>query len=292
MSTNKYLSTTALSKHYGMQTRELFSQLEKMGLISRNGESWELTESGKKKGGTYKVHKDHGQYIAWPENIDINIAVNEALITSTAIGKHFGVSAIKTNHILSELGWIKKSLKGWMVTDQGAKQGGIQDEDKKSGVPFARWPETIINTKALIETIEQVKGTKEETTTQEIVETKEIGFRDKFEAKHRATDGHFVRSKAETLIDNWLYMAGIVHAYERKLPIEEEAYSDFYIPTGNVYIEYWGYDNDEKYLNRKKQKIEIYKKYDFNLIELVDKDVQNLDDVLPRLLLKFGVQAY
>ncbi|CAK8721009.1 DUF559 domain-containing protein [Candidatus Electrothrix gigas] len=87
-------------------------------------------------------------------------------------------------------------------------------------------------------------------------------------------------------------MAEIVHAYERKLPVEENVYSDFYIPTGKVYIEYWGYENDEKYLARKKTKQEIYQKYGFNLIELEDKEVQNLDDILPRLLLKFGVQAY
>ncbi|NCU39971.1 hypothetical protein EOL99_03715 [Candidatus Falkowbacteria bacterium] len=94
------------------------------------------------------------------------------------------------------------------------------------------------------------------------------------------------------LIDNWLYMAEIVHAYERKLPIEEDVYSDFYIPTGKVYLEYWGFEEDEKYLNRKKQKIEIYKKYGFNLIEICDKEVQNLDDHLPRLLLKFGITSY
>jgi len=28
------------------------------------------------------------------------------------------------------------------------------------------------------------------------------------------------------------------------------------------------------------------------LIELNDKDVLNLDDILPRLLLKFGIQSY
>ena len=94
------------------------------------------------------------------------------------------------------------------------------------------------------------------------------------------------------LVDNWLYIAEIVHAYERKLPIEEDVYSDFYIPTGKVYIEYWGYEDEPKYLARKKKKIELYRKYNFNLIELQDKDVQNLDDVLPRLLLKFGVQTY
>ena len=87
-------------------------------------------------------------------------------------------------------------------------------------------------------------------------------------------------------------MAEIIHAYERKLPIEEDVYCDFYIPTGKVYIEYWGYENDSKCLHRKNEKIGIYKKYGFNLIELNDEDVQNLDDKLPRLLLKYGIQAY
>jgi len=126
----------------------------------------------------------------------------------------------------------------------------------------------------------------------ELSVAKQVDFREKFEAKHRATDGHFVRSKAEMLIDNWLYMTEIVHAYERKLPVEENVYCDFYIPTGKVYIEYWGYENDSKYLSRKKEKISIYEKYGFNLIELNDEDVQNLDGILPRLLLKYGVQAY
>jgi hypothetical protein len=119
-----------------------------------------------------------------------------------------------------------------------------------------------------------------------------LGFRDKFPAKHRTADGHLVRSKAEMLIDNWLYMAGIVHAYERKLPIEETLYCDFYIPTGKVYIEYWGYEDDSKYIVRKKIKQEIYKKYNLNLIELNDSDVLLLDDVLPKYLLKYGVSAY
>ena len=154
------------------------------------------------------------------------------------------------------------------------------------------WPEAILKSKSLIETINHVKGMGEESENIKEPESKSVGFREKFEAKHRTTDGHFVRSKAEMLIDNWLYMAEIVHAYERKLPIEEDVYSDFYIPTGKVYIEYWGYENEKKYLARKKKKQDIYKKYGFNLIELEEKEVQNLDDFLPKLLLKHGVQAY
>lgn len=40
------------------------------------------------------------------------------------------------------------------------------------------------------------------------------------------------------------------------------------------------------------KKIWIYEKYKFNLIELNDNDIQNLDDVLPKKLLKFGIQAF
>jgi hypothetical protein len=64
------------------------------------------------------------------------------------------------------------------------------------------------------------------------------------------------------------------------------------MPTAKVYIEYWGDDNDPRYLAQKQKKLAVYQKYGFKLIELHYADVQNLDDILPRLLLKFGVQAY
>jgi hypothetical protein len=119
-------------------------------------------------------------------------------------------------------------------------------------------------------------------------------FREKFEAKHRAIDGHYVRSKAEMLIDNWLYQYGLIHAYERKLPIDEDVYFDFYIPSGNgrplaVYIEFWGLENDPKYKERKSKKIEIYKREGFALIELTDADLQNIDDILAKKLRQFKV---
>lgn len=99
------------------------------------------------------------------------------------------------------------------------------------------------------------------------------------------------------IIDNLLYQYWLVHAYERKLPIEEDVYSDFYIPPGNnrpqwVYIEYWWLENDEKYLERKKKKLELYKSNDLFLIELNDEDIQNLDDVLPRKLLQYKIKVY
>ena len=43
------------------------------------------------------------------------------------------------------------------------------------------------------------------------------------------------------------------------------------------------------YLKRKEQKIELYKKYGLNLIEIDNDKFSNLDDHLPKELLKFGV---
>jgi len=296
MSTENLLSTSSLGKKYNLTSKELFSLLEQANWIQKLEDNWFLTDLGIEKGGQYYESKKFGKYITWPENIDITSLTpnpknteNKVFLTSKSIGHHFGISANKINQIFSELGWLKKAIKGWNATAQGLKLNAKQSEDYRSGIPFVKWPETILNNKSLIETVSQLQGNIKEPTSLE--ETKKE-FRDKFKANYRSTDGHMVRSKAEMLIDNWLYMAEIVHAYERKLPIEEDVYSDFYIPSGKVYIEYWGLEEDPKYKQRKEKKINLYKKYGFNLIELRDHEVQNLDDHLPKMLLKFGVQSF
>ena len=217
----------------------------------------------------------------------------EHLLTATTIGKHFGIPANRINSVLSELGWVKKHIKGWQVTELGKRLGGIQAKDKTSGVPFVRWPAPIISNRILVTNIRASKGdvTGNNQDQESNANADELEFRQKFQATHRAKDGHYVRSKSELLINNWLYDSEVLHAYERKLPVEEDVYSDFYIPSGKVYIEYWGYEEDSKYLSRKEKKREIYKKYDLKLIELTDKQVQNLDDTLPRLLLEFGIKT-
>jgi len=98
--------------------------------------------------------------------------------------------------------------------------------------------------------------------------------------QYRATDGHMVRSRAELVIDNWLYTNRIFHEYEKSLPVTERVLSDFYLPEQDIYIEFWGLENDEKYLARKEEKLRIYQKYQFKLIELNDSDLLNLEDSL------------
>jgi ribosomal protein S19E (S16A) len=296
---SKYLSTTALSKEINFSAKELFNLLENEGYIKREENGWLLTDIGKNKGGIIKKHPQHGSYIAWNESIKsdslFNSVENEMnLLNATTLSTHFGVSRNRINPILSEIGLIQKSVKGWVLTKLGESLGGKQFEHHRTGIPYVSWNENIINNKRIIETMKEIVGENvgDTVTTDKIEKPKIHNFRDKFEAKLRTADGHYVRSRAEMLIDNWLYMSELVHAYERKLPVEEDVYCDFYLPVGKVYIEYWGLENDEKYRQRKIEKLGIYQKYGFKLIEIEDSDIQNIDDILPKKLLKFGIQTY
>ncbi|WP_139326349.1 hypothetical protein [Azonexus hydrophilus] len=216
-----------------------------------------------------------------------------SLLSSTGLGERLGLSSQKINQVLAELGWIHRERKGWVPTEQGLKLKAEAKEHHQTGIPFVLWPESLLSSRILTNTVKELSGAKAseqaEQPQAQVPDPASPGFREKFAPTHRATDGHWVRSKAEALIDNWLYMSGLVHAYERQLPVEEELYCDFYIPGGKVYIEYWGLENDPKYAARKATKIDIYKKYNFNLIELTDDHVRNLDDHLPKMLLKYNV---
>lgn len=295
MSDRKLISTSALAKKLSMSKQQLDLLLVDAGYVVKTKDGFTLTPLGIKQSGATKKHAKFGEYIVWDEHLELPTharTVEKECFSATKIATKYMLSARKVNMILSEIGFIEKYLKGWHITDLGIKNGGVQKENIQNGIPYVEWDKTIFENNAFLSIIQEVKGEAGENTQKKIDNSKEPNFREKFIAKHRATDGHMVRSKAEMLVDNWLYMAEIVHAYERKLPIEEEVYCDFYIPTGKIYIEFWGLENDPKYAKRKEKKKAIYAKYGFKLIELTDEDVFNLDDVLPKMLLKHGVQTY
>lgn len=214
----------------------------------------------------------------------------ENTLNATKLGDTLGLSARQTNRLLSELGWVDRNKNGWVATSLGKALGATEHIHSTGKNPYVLWPATLLDNPSLLSARDAITGKPREAQSETPAET-EVGFRQKFKADYRTTDGHFVRSKAEALIDNWLYMAGIVHAYERKLPVEETLYSDFYLPAGRVYIEYWGYETDSRYQARMAEKRIVYEKYNLNLIELTDQDVLNLDDRLPTLLMRFGVRV-
>lgn len=208
------------------------------------------------------------------------------LLTASQLGERFELSSHYVNRVLADLGWIEQRGPNWLPTAQGQALGAVKRHHSDSGKAYVAWPESILEHKALRAAVRSTQG---ETSKASATASPEQTFRKRFQAEHRTTDGHLVRSKAEMLIDNWLYMSGVVHAYERQLPIEEEVYCDFYLPAGKVYIEYWGLENDPVYNARRKVKTEIYLAHKLQLIELTDDHIRNLDDYLPKLLLKYGI---
>jgi len=296
----EYLSTSSLAKEMDVPGKELFEKLHGLGLITRNGEKWVLTDLGRSKGGQTRTNPKFGEFIVWPEDINFDQGNGRGKsLNATAISKELGISPQRMNLIFAELGWQEKHTAGWTVTKIGSSIGGRQMEHE-SGSLYAIWPSAILENKRLLDVVrpqEQPAAPASITTSpQTNPNSAPANFRDKFEARLRTLDGHFVRSRAEVIIDNWLYHYGIVHAYERKLNIEEDCVCDFYIPQGAgrphaVYIEFWGLEDDPKYADRKKKKLELYRKHEIALIELNGTDIDNLDDILARKLLKYNIKV-
>ncbi len=227
--------------------------------------------------------------------VDDSSTVAESL-SSTKLGKALGISNRRVNLILAELGWIEKFTKGWKPTPQGEKHGGIMRTMSRTGVPFVMWPKRMLENKVFLAVAQEMGGgdAAPETEVSEVPEASRPIVEDartRFPAKYRTADGHYVRSRAELSIDNWLYMQGIVHAYERKLPVEEDAYCDFYLLQSKVYIEYWGMEKNPTYAKRMAEKKTLYATHGLILVELGDAELENLDDNLPRLLIPHGVNC-
>jgi hypothetical protein len=302
----EYLSTTSLANEFDITANELFTKLKSLGWIDRKNEKWVLTELGKQKGGQTRNNPKFGEYIVWPEDITIENTHQPKdkpkLLNATALGKHFNISSQRLNLLLNELGWIEKTIAGWGATKLGRTLGGRQFEHETSGGTYVLWPETVLKNKDLLEQFDEEpkekKTIKEEVRIVEKQDNDSVDdFRKMYAAEYRTKDGHYVRSKAELTIDDSLYLWGIPHAYEKKLPnTEENVYSDFHIPSGKgrpkaVYIEYWGMENDEKYNQRKSKKIEIYNSLGLSLIQLNDSDIKNIEDSLQKYLLQHGIKV-
>ena len=241
----------------------------------------------------YSCWKKENNTTGKTEQKDFAASSSDEYLTATKIGKEFDISGLKLNLLLNELGWTYKPRhgKGWAPTKQGKRQGASK-RTSSSGAPYIVWPDRILSNRILRRAIADFKGEVEPKKTSSANKTDQDDFRKKYPANYRCMDGHYVRSRAEVMIDNRLYTNGIAHAYERKLPIEQDVYSDFFIKEANLYIEFWGMESDQKYAARKKIKQQAYSENEFNLIEINDNDLNNLDDILPRKLLRYNVRVY
>ncbi len=273
----KHLSTTALARQMGKESKELFVLLANSGWILKVDDRWQLTEKGKFEGGIYVNHPKFGDYIAWPEAVQEHPLLRElpeAPLSASNLGLKLGLPARLVNLLLAERGWITKGVRGWLVTPAGRTLGGRQQESEQSGVPFVTWPETLAAHPPLLGAANQLRGQADD-------------------PQSASLDGHSVNNKAERMIDNWLYVAGLVHARNRPMEFAEPApVADFYLPACNLCIEYWDPEAKPAALTAKLEKLAIYQRFGQNYLEVRDIDLENLDEVLARALLRAGQAVY
>ena len=192
------------------------------------------------------------------------------LITSTKICEHIleqhslKISSQKLNSILNELGWISKppyDVGGWQTTRNGKRNGGVNQEALRGGAPYVKWGNKILKNKALLRAVRDMLGSdvKEENMSKDDDSDPQAHNAPNRAKKIKTRDGHYVASRGECMIDNFLYGARIAHAYEQELYLGEDAkvmIPDFtaLTPKCNVYIEFWGMEGKPDYDKRKEIK--------------------------------------
>lgn len=283
----KHISTTALARLLHKESKELFILLAQGGWMVKVDNHWQLTEKGKFEGGIYINHPKYGEYIAWPESIQDHPLLRllpEAPLSATHIGNKVDVPARLINLLLAERGWIKKHIRGWLLTPRGKAIGGEHHASEQTGVPYATWPETVLDNPLFLEVIAQITG---------VVFQKENRSQSSSPTFARALSGQEVKSREELIVENWLYIAGVNHARDYTLHAGNESINaDFFLPELQVCIDIWGASDNAAALTEKLTKQDFYKKYGYDFIELHDEAIAQVDEVLAKQLFHFGLAVY
>jgi hypothetical protein len=290
----KNISTSALARHLGLPSLELFTLLRELGWIKRGANGWLLTGKGEFEGGSYVQSERYGRYIVWPEAVlehaRLQNACAEVVVSASSIGRACHVSGRYINHVLHELGWIVPGVKGWRITAAGKALGGVEIENEETSIPFVKWPPELLGNARLQAALVNSYGAVG--SGQTVTRGKDDLFASQQTALCCGIDGHQFEQLEMAAICNWLYFAGLTHACGRHLPGHEELQADFYLPGGNVYIEYWGERGTSATLSEKFARKAALEEQGLVLLELSASDIEHLDEILARELLRHGVPVY
>jgi hypothetical protein len=289
------LSTTALARKLNIPAQQLCSILKDYGWIQRAGDNWALTQKGEFEGGSFHNSRRYGSYIVWPEHLDqhplLQAIESNQRITAAAMCPYYPrMNARQINLALAELGLQRHCLLGWELTRLGRSQGGQQEESRSSGAFYITWPHEIIDNPVVHRELSQQSD--QLAAYGSAANPEPDLFADSTPAMHCHTgiDGHALPSRLQVSVCNWLYLAQVAHAIRRTLPTEEIVYADFYVPAVSVYIDCWEAEVPAGELSGKFRKRELYRELDLSHIEVNATEVENLDEVLGRSLLSFGLQ--
>jgi predicted nuclease of restriction endonuclease-like RecB superfamily len=186
---------------------------------------------------------------------------------------------------------------GWQTTKSGKRNGGSNAPAMRGGSPYVKWMPNIVNNRALIRALRDMLGTDVKEPNSSMSEMIPEAHNAPSKANSIKTrDGHYVRSRGEALIDNFLYAARIAHAYEQELYLGEDAkvmIPDFtaLTPKGNVYIEFWGMEGKSAYEERKEIKKKLYAEHELELVDVYPKHLDYIDSYLGQIFARYGVKT-
>ena len=216
----KYLTVSMVGERVGMTAPELNKLLEDLGLIERRGaDIFSLTSLGHPKEFGDK------RYVVYEEGIiDILMAKDAEkkaeviTLTATVIAAklaeelNLAVTAKLVNRVLVDVQFMDKNEKGFFSNHPFAQQCITAD-----GKTYVKWSKDILTNEVFIREIKAAttetaeveapvasKPVKGEVNVDLVCNTFKFD-RKTFEATFRTDSGHFVRSRAEMLVANWLY---------------------------------------------------------------------------------------
>lgn len=282
------LSTSALAKELQLPSQQLFSVLKDYGWIKRLEDGWGLTTKGEFEGGEYVHSKRYGRYIVWPKHLAehplLKAIESHRMLSAAMLAKPFYLTAREVNRLLAELGWIKHSSQGWELTALGERHGGVQLENEQSGTFYVLWPESAQADILLKQQLQLGASVNQPSNDGDDLFAEQ--------SVYSSVDGHQHSSTEQLQICHWLYMSGLAHACRRRLPCADELYADFYLPSHQLYIEYWGEAHGSGELNSQLQRKAFYKDSELMVIDLEPEDMQHIDEVLTREFRKRGIRIY
>ncbi|MCX2981393.1 hypothetical protein EYC98_11010 [Halieaceae bacterium IMCC14734] len=290
---DKKISTTGMAKVLDLSVQQLFATLKDYGWIRRVDDAWVLTPKGEFEGGEYVESHRYGRYIVWPPTLDKHpllaaLESNQRITASEMQRYYTRLHPRQINRSLAELGLQMHSILGWELTARGKQLGGQQQESAESGAYYVTWPHDFVDHPVIHrELIKQSDAGL-------VIEADGAG--DDLFSKVESTpseglDGHLLVTPLELQVCNWLYLAQLTHACHRALPVEEEYYADFYLPSAHVYIECWLQQESKERLTMKLKKQALYQQHQLRLIDVREEDCERLDETLGRALLEFGIKV-
>lgn len=296
----QYLSRSALAEKLGVTLKELTQLMIESGWLIHNdsakgvgksakkdaekGKDWALTAKGEFEGGIYRESKKFGQYIVWPSTVLSHPAItglSESTMSVTSVGKHLNLPAKTINKLFAELGWISPFSKGWQLNPLGQRNGGQQHSNDDSGIPYVTWSRQLLDNPVLIQQAQHFQAHKDHTPTVVINNTEH----------YQSLDGGYFASRDELHIAHALYLSHMSYAYQRTvvLSANDVLQVTFYLPQHGIYIFFDNANSKPGELSQQLQRDQIIKEHQLKAITLSSQDITNLDAILSKAFVQYGI---